>query len=170
MEPRYVMFVKRQKSGDCDKPCLDLADRTLQNEPHWDLNRISILALLVCLCGFGIWASLEDTQRDLKIQPPLAGFPLAGIESKYRMQVKNKETRNKPQTNQIKNNHTQQKPTQTSPSLLVFIEELSHWALSKPTHDHVQTSWDTRRMSFLRKHFMLLWKKIIIWSSQSKPH
>lgn len=100
MEPRYGMFVKRQKSGHCDNLFQDLPERTLEKEPSWALNRISILAHLVCLCGFGItWKySLEETQRDLKIQPPLVGFPLAGTESKYRVKKKNKT----PQNNQTK--------------------------------------------------------------------
>lgn len=155
MEPRYGMFVKRQKSGHCDNLFQDLPQRTLEKEPSWALNRISILAQLVCLCGFGItWKySLEETQRDLKVQPPLVGFPLAGTESKYRVKKKTK----RPKITKQKN-PSQQKYTQTLLSLLVSIRELSHWGFSKPTHAHAQISWDTRTMSFPSQHFKL-WKK-----------
>lgn len=117
MEPRYGMFVKRQKSGHCDNLFQDLPERTLQKEPSWALNRISILAQLVCFCGFGIIQkySLEETRRDWKIQTPLVWPSLAGTVSKYRVQVKKKQ--NTP-------SHTKQTPNKKPyphPSLTIGL-------------------------------------------------
>lgn len=161
MELRYGIFVKRQKSGHCGNLFQDLSEMTLQKEPCLALNRICILAQLVCLCGFGItWKySLEETQRGLKIQPSLVGFPLAG--TKCRVQVEKNPKQNPKLPNQPnKTTPPQQKATQTPPMLLVSIEDLSHWGIARLTHAHAnaQTSWDTNTMSFPSEHCMP-WKK-----------
>lgn len=59
--------------------------------------------------------------RRQKIQPPLVGFPLAAIESKYRMQVKNKETRNKLKQTPNQTNKKKPHPTKTRPNLSLTI-------------------------------------------------